>query len=63
MDCRYTERLDVAMEDVEAVLQVARKCKLRAVVRAITEEQRTLKYYFKSTRLDEAPRRHSAAPT
>jgi len=51
------------MEDVEAVLRVARKCKLRAVVRAITEEQRTLKYYFKSTRRDEAPRRCSAAPT
>ena len=53
----YTERLDVAIEDVEAVLRVARKCKLRAVVRAITEEQRTLKYYFKSTRRDEGPRR------
>ena len=53
----YTERLDVAIEDVEAVLRVAKKCKLRAVMRAITEEQRTLKYYFKSTRRDEAPRR------
>lgn len=57
----YTERLDVAIEDVEAVLRVARKCKLRAVVRAITEEQRTLKYYFKSTRRDEGPRRHDCA--
>ncbi len=53
----YTERLDVAMEDVEAVLRVAKKCKLHAVVHAITEEQGTLKYYFKSTRRDEAPRR------
>ncbi|BDA48677.1 Ankyrin repeat and BTB/POZ domain-containing protein 1 [Coccomyxa sp. Obi] len=58
----YTERLDVAIEDVEAVLRVARKCKLRAVVRAITEEQRTLKYYFKSTRRDEGPRRFVLQP-
>lgn len=54
----YTERLDIAIEDVDAVLRIAKKCKLRAVVRAIKEEQGTLKYYFKSTRRDEAPRRY-----
>ena len=53
----YTERLDVAIEEVDAVLRVARKCRMHAVVKAIGEEMRTLKYYFKSTRRDEAPRR------
>ena len=53
----YTERLDVAIEDVDAVLRVAKKCKMHAVVKAIGDEMRTLKYYFKSTRRDEAPRR------
>ena len=53
----YTERLDVAIEEVDAVLRVAKKCKMHAVVKAIGEEMRTLKYYFKSTRRDEAPRR------
>ena len=54
----YTERLDVAIEDVDAVLRVARKCRMHAVVKAIGDEMRTLKYYFKSTRRDEAPRRY-----
>ena len=54
----YTERLDVAIEDVDAVLRVAKKCKMHAVVKAIGDEMRTLKYYFKSTRRDEAPRRY-----
>ena len=53
----YTERLDVAIEEVDAVLRVARKCRMHAMVKAIGEEMRTLKYYFKSTRRDEAPRR------
>ena len=55
----YTERLDVAIEDVDAVLRVAKKCKMHAVVKAIGDEMRTLKYYFKSTRRDEAPRRYT----
>jgi hypothetical protein len=55
----YTERLDIPIEEVDAVMPVARKCKLRAVVAAIAAEQRTLKYYFKSTRRgDDGPRRH-----
>ena len=58
----YTERLDVAIEEVDAVLRVAKKCKMHAVVKAIGEEMRTLKYYFKSTRRDEAPRRSELLP-
>ena len=58
----YTERLDVAIEEVDAVLRVARKCRMHAVVKAIGEEMRTLKYYFKSTRRDEAPRRFKLLP-
>ncbi|CAK0738830.1 hypothetical protein CVIRNUC_001099 [Coccomyxa viridis] len=58
----YTERLDVAIEEVDAVLRVARKCRMHAVVKAIGEEMRTLKYYFKSTRRDEAPRRFVLQP-
>ncbi|CAL5223847.1 g6430 [Coccomyxa viridis] len=58
----YTERLDVAIEDVDAVLRVAKKCKMHAVVKAIGDEMRTLKYYFKSTRRDEAPRRFVLQP-
>ena len=57
----YTERLDVAIEDVDAVLRVAKKCKMHAVVKSIGDEMRTLKYYFKSTRRDEAPRRYVEA--
>ena len=54
----YTERLDVGIEDVDAVLRVARRCRLGAFVAAASEELRTLKYYFKSTRRDDtSPRR------
>lgn len=55
----YTERLDIPIEEVDAVMLLARKCRLRAVEQAIAAEQRTLKYYFKSTRKhDEGPRRY-----
>ena len=53
----YTERVDIAMADVDAFLRVAKRCRLHALVKAVGEELRTLKYYFKSTRRDEAPRR------
>ena len=53
----YTERLDIAMADVEPVKEVAAKCKLTALQASIDAELRTLKYYFKTTRREEAPRR------
>lgn len=54
----YTERLDVGIEEVEAVLKVLRKCRLKRMVACVMKERRTLRYYFKSTRKDEAgPRR------
>ena len=54
----YTERLDVAIEEVEPVLRVLRKCRLKHMVACVLKERRTLRYYFKSTRKDEAgPRR------
>ena len=55
----YTERLDVAIEEVEPVLRVLRKCRLKHMVACVLKERRTLRYYFKSTRKDEAgPRRY-----
>lgn len=53
----YTERLDIAIEEVDPLLAVMRKCKLKHMVQCILKERRTLRYYFKSTRKDEAPRR------
>ena len=54
----YTERLDVGIEEVESVLRVLRKCRLKHMVACVMKERRTLRYYFKSTRKDEAgPRR------
>ncbi len=53
----YTERLDIAMADVAAVKEVAQKCRLEALLTSIEAELRTLKYYFKTTRREEAPRR------
>lgn len=54
----YTERLDVAIEEVEPLLAVMRRCRLRHMSACILKERRTLRYYFKSTRKDEAgPRR------
>lgn len=53
----YTERLDVGIEEVDALLAVMRKCKLKHMVQCILKERRTLRYYFKSTRKDDAPRR------
>ena len=54
----YTERLDVGIEEVEPVLRVLRKCRLKRMVACVMKERRTLRYYFKSTRKDEAgPRR------
>ena len=56
----YTERLDVGIEEVEPVLRVLRKCRLKHMVACVLKERRTLRYYFKSTRKDEAgPRRYS----
>lgn len=54
----YSERLDVGIEEVESVLRVLRKCRLKHMVACVMKERRTLRYYFKSTRKDEAgPRR------
>lgn len=54
----YTERLDVSIEEVEPVLRVLRKCRLKRMVACVRKERRTLRYYFKSTRKGEAgPRR------
>ena len=53
----YTERLDVGMSEVEAVRRVAKRCKLKALSAALDNEQRTYKYYFKTLRKEEAPRR------
>ncbi|KAK9818730.1 hypothetical protein WJX74_005054, partial [Apatococcus lobatus] len=58
----YTERLDIAMADVAAVKEVAAKCKLAALQASIDAELRTLKYYFKTTRREEAPRRFVLQP-
>lgn len=57
----YTERLDVAIEEVDPLLALMRKCKLKHMVQCILKERRTLRYYFKSTRKDEAPRRSVVA--
>ena len=59
----YTERLDVGIEEVEPVLRVLRKCRLKRMVACVMKERRTLRYYFKSTRKDDAgPRRLGYGP-
>ncbi|KAL3139201.1 hypothetical protein ABBQ32_005972 [Trebouxia sp. C0010 RCD-2024] len=59
----YTERLDVSIEEVEPVLRVLRKCRLKRMVACVRKERRTLRYYFKSTRKGEAgPRRFVLQP-
>ncbi len=57
----YTERLDVGIEEVEPVLRVMRKCRLKHMVPCIQKERRTLRYHSKSVRKDEAGPRRSAA--
>ena len=54
----YTERLDVGIEEVEPVLRVMRKCRLKHMIPCILKEIRTLRYH-KSTRSKEeaGPRR------
>ena len=59
----YTERLDVAIEEVDPLLAVIRKCRLKHMAQCILKERRTLRYYFKSTRKDEAPRRSVSQAT
>ncbi|DBA84084.1 hypothetical protein WJX77_009279 [Trebouxia sp. C0004] len=59
----YTERLDVGIEEVEPVLRVMRKCRLKHMVPCIQKERRTLRYHSKSLRKDEAgPRRFVLQP-
>ena len=58
----YTERLDVGIEEVDPVLRVMRKCRLKHMVPCVQKERRTLRYHSKSVRKDEAgPRRSVAA--
>ena len=58
----YTERLDVGIEEVDPVLRVMRKCRLKHMVPCVQKERRTLRYHSKSVRKDEAgPRRFAAA--
>ncbi len=57
----YTERLDVGIEEVEPVLRVMRKCRLKHMVPCVQKERRTLRYHSKSVRKDEAGPRRSAA--
>ena len=57
----YTERLDVGIEEVEPVLRLMRKCRLKHMVPCIQKERRTLRYHSKSLRKDEAGPRRSAA--
>ncbi|DBA71696.1 TPA: hypothetical protein ACH3X2_001145 [Trebouxia sp. C0005] len=59
----YTERLDVGIEEVEPVLRLMRKCRLKHMVPCIQKERRTLRYHSKSLRKDEAgPRRFVLQP-
>ncbi|KAK9830010.1 hypothetical protein WJX72_009170 [[Myrmecia] bisecta] len=53
----YTERLDFPTSDLDAVLRVVRKCCLADLAAAIRKEMTTVKYYFKTTHREEAPRR------
>ncbi len=57
----YTERLDVGIEEVDPVLRVMRKCRLKHMVPCVQKERRTLRYHSKSVRKDEAGPRRSAA--
>ena len=57
----YTERLEIGIDDVEAVKRIAKKCKLKSLVEALVAEQRTLRYYFKTVKREEQPRRYSLA--
>ena len=55
----YTERLDVGIEEIEPVLRVMRRCRLKCMIACVVKEQRTLRYHSKSLRKDEAgPRRY-----
>ncbi|KAL0047428.1 hypothetical protein WJX82_003178 [Trebouxia sp. C0006] len=59
----YTERLDVGIEEVDPVLRVMRKCRLKHMVPCVQKERRTLRYHSKSVRKDEAgPRRFVLQP-
>ena len=55
----YTDRLEASMSDVEAIKRLAKRCRLTALRQVIENEQRTLKYYFKTVRREEQPRRYS----
>ena len=55
----YTERLEIGIDDVEAVKRIAKKCKLKSLVEALVAEQRTLRYYFKTVKREEQPRRYT----
>ena len=53
----YTDRLESSISDVEAIKRLAKRCRLSGLRQAIENEQRTLKYYFKTVRREEQPRR------
>lgn len=53
----YTERLDVGIGDVPAAKRLAKRARCKELVAALEAEQRTLKYYFKTVRKEEQPRR------
>ncbi|KAK9821294.1 hypothetical protein WJX81_002004 [Elliptochloris bilobata] len=59
----YTDRLDAPVEDAEVLVRAARRLGLREAAAAFAAERRTLQYYFKSTRLNDAvPRRFVLQP-
>jgi len=53
----------VGMSDVDAVKRLAKRMHLKPLVRAVENEQRTLKYYFKTVRREEQPRRYPPPPS
>lgn len=53
----YTERLEMSISDVDAVKRLAKRCGLKMLVKALVEEQGTLKFSYKTIRREEQPRR------
>jgi len=59
----YTERLDVGIEEVEPVLRVMCKCRLKHMVPCIEKEIRTLRYHKSSRKEEAGPRRSATMPS
>lgn len=58
----YTERVDIPIDEAPGLRLIAHKCHVDVLVQLIEKELKSIRFYFKSTRLDGAPPRFVISP-